>query len=134
MVRKSRKTTVILIVIAAVIAVGTIALLIYNRRKKIKNESFTQSAKSAVSSAVTSGYVPESFPLKKGMYGEAIRAMQVGLISSGYSCGTYGSDGKFGSATLDAVRKKFNSPNKSEVSEWEWDNHFRVFSKFGLKI
>ena len=43
--------------------------------------------------------------LKKGSKGDSVKALQILLIGNGYSCGTYGADGSFGSATSDAVRK-----------------------------
>ncbi len=47
----------------------------------------------------------ESPPLlRKGMSGEAVAALQRDLISLGYSCGQYGADGEFGSATRLAVK------------------------------
>lgn len=42
--------------------------------------------------------------LRKGMKGKDIEAMQAILIAKGYSCGTYGTDGEFGSSTEKAVR------------------------------
>lgn len=42
--------------------------------------------------------------LKKGSKGEDVKAMQILLIGRGYSCGSYGADGDFGSATDNAVR------------------------------
>lgn len=50
-------------------------------------------------------YTMEMRNLKKGMTGEDVRAMQILLIGRGYSCGSYGADGDFGSATDSAVRK-----------------------------
>ena len=43
--------------------------------------------------------------LKKGAKGEQVKAMQILLIGRGYSCGKYGADGDFGSATDNAVRE-----------------------------
>lgn len=42
--------------------------------------------------------------LKKGSKGQAVKELQEKLISMGYSCGFYGADGDFGSATLAAVK------------------------------
>ena len=42
--------------------------------------------------------------LKKGAKGDSVKALQILLIGYGYSCGTYGADGSFGSATDKAVR------------------------------
>lgn len=43
--------------------------------------------------------------LSKGCKGEDVRALQILLIGRGYSCGTAGADGDFGSATDNALRK-----------------------------
>ena len=42
--------------------------------------------------------------LSKGCKGEDVRALQILLIGRGYTCGKYGADGDFGSATDSAVR------------------------------
>ena len=42
--------------------------------------------------------------LKKGAKGDQVKALQALLIGYGYSCGSYGVDGSFGSATDKAVR------------------------------
>lgn len=42
--------------------------------------------------------------LKKGAKGSEVKALQTLLIGYGYSCGSYGADGSFGSATDSAVR------------------------------
>ena len=42
--------------------------------------------------------------LRKGAKGDNIKALQILLIGRGYSCGSYGADGDFGSATDKAVR------------------------------
>jgi len=43
--------------------------------------------------------------LQKGSKGNSVKALQILLIGNGYSCGSYGADGDFGSATDGAVRK-----------------------------
>lgn len=43
--------------------------------------------------------------LRKGSEGASVKALQILLIGHGYSCGSYGADGDFGSATDAAVRK-----------------------------
>jgi N-acetyl-anhydromuramyl-L-alanine amidase AmpD len=43
--------------------------------------------------------------LKKGSEGDCVKSLQILLIGYGYSCGSYGADGDFGSATDSAVRK-----------------------------
>lgn len=42
--------------------------------------------------------------LSKGDSGDAIQTMQMMLIACGYSCGSYGADGDFGSATENALK------------------------------
>lgn len=48
--------------------------------------------------------------LKRGDRNDAVRALQNNLISLGYSCGSAGADGDFGSGTEAAVRS-FQSKN-----------------------
>ena len=43
--------------------------------------------------------------LKKGMKGEYVKLLQTKLVNKGYSVGSYGIDGDFGSATLRAVQQ-----------------------------
>lgn len=52
--------------------------------------------------------------LCKGSKGEAVKALQILLIGKGYSCGSYGVDGSFGSATDGAVRR-FQQEHNLEV-------------------
>ena len=52
--------------------------------------------------------------LKKGSKGASVKALQILLIGNGYSCGTYGADGSFGSATDTAVRN-FQENNRLVV-------------------
>lgn len=52
--------------------------------------------------------------LKKGMKGDDVKALQKALIKLGYSCGKWGADGDFGSATETAL-KKFQKDHKCEV-------------------
>lgn len=52
--------------------------------------------------------------LRKGDESETVKAMQILLIGWGYSCGSYGADGDFGSATDSAVRK-FQKAKSLEV-------------------
>ena len=42
--------------------------------------------------------------LRKGAKGDNVKALQILLIGRGYSCGSYGADGSFGSATDNALR------------------------------
>lgn len=53
----------------------------------------------------TSDYTLSMNNLKKGCKGEDVKALQILLIGRGYSCGSAGADGDFGSATDSAVRK-----------------------------
>lgn len=52
--------------------------------------------------------------LQEGMKGKDVEAMQAILMAKGYSCGSYGSDGDFGTSTLSAV-KNFQSDHKISV-------------------
>ena len=51
-----------------------------------------------------SGYAVQMRTLRKGDKGDDVKALQILLIGYGYSCGSYGVDGSFGSATDKAVR------------------------------
>lgn len=42
--------------------------------------------------------------VRKGSKGDAVKELQMSLIALGYSCGSYGADGDFGSSTDSAVR------------------------------
>lgn len=60
----------------------------------------------APATAPTSPAKVTSLPLlRKGSEGASVKALQILLIGHGYSCGSYGADGDFGSATDAAVRK-----------------------------
>lgn len=50
------------------------------------------------------GIVIEVDELKKGSEGAQVKTVQRLLIAMGYSCGSCGADGEFGSGTLDAVK------------------------------
>ena len=52
--------------------------------------------------------------LKKGCKGNDVKELQKILVSKGYSCGKYGSDGSFGNDTLKAV-KSYQKVNKLSV-------------------
>ena len=41
--------------------------------------------------------------MEKGSEGDSVKALQILLIGYGYSCGSCGADGEFGSATENAV-------------------------------
>lgn len=65
---------------------------------------FTGKGISLVSNGTT---IPSSTPtvLKLGSSGSEVKTLQENLIKLGYSCGSYGADGDFGSATESAVKK-----------------------------
>jgi len=65
--------------------------------------------------------------LRKGDSGSAVKTMQTMLIACGYSCGSYGADGDFGSDTLKAL-KKFQTAYKLEV-----DGEYGPLSKAKLE-
>lgn len=52
--------------------------------------------------------------LQKGSRGDVVKTLQILLIGYGYTCGKYGVDGDFGSATESAVRN-FQKDNRLEV-------------------
>ncbi len=52
--------------------------------------------------------------LKKGSKGNAVKVMQKMLIACGYSCGSSGADGEFGTATDKALRK-FQADYKNQL-------------------
>ena len=52
--------------------------------------------------------------LKKGSKGASVKALQILLIGYGISCGSYGADGDFGSATDQAVRDYQNKMGLAE--------------------
>lgn len=52
--------------------------------------------------------------LKKGAKGDSVKAMQILLIGYGFSCGSAGADGDFGSGTESAL-KKYQSKNGLSV-------------------
>lgn len=66
------------------------------------------------STAPKSDYTLGMRYLKKACKGEDVRALQILLIGRGFSCGTAGADGSFGSATDNAVRA-FQKANNLEV-------------------
>ena len=76
----------------------------------------------------TSNISVELRMLRSGMDGKDVEAMQAILIAKGYSCGTYGTDGEFGSSTEKAVRS-FQTDRKISsdgiVGEKTWAELFR---------
>lgn len=70
-----------------------------------QNESQTQIAKPSKNTTETDvKYTINLRTLKKGCKGEDVKALQILLIGRGYSCGSCGTDGDFGTATDKAVR------------------------------
>ena len=63
----------------------------------------TSAAGSAAAAAPTTTYCVNLPLLQRGSAGEPVRALQILLIGFGYSCGTLGADGEFGSATEKAL-------------------------------
>jgi hypothetical protein len=120
--KAKRKTIVIVSFI--LLGLATVFLIIYQSLKKKNNQT---TATSAVSGAVTAGYTKESFPLRKGMYGDNVMAMQYAFIHMGISCGKYGSDGKFGADTLTAVRTYFKDNSKNTVTQEEWMPLYSIY-------
>jgi pectin methylesterase-like acyl-CoA thioesterase len=119
---KKKRVLTVFVLIALIIS-AVILVLVVRRRKNMPagiTETVVQSVKTAVSSAVPSGYVAESFPLKKGMYGEKVRILQEELLFVGFNVGSTGADSKFGTNTLNAVRAYYFNPSKTEVTELEW--------------
>ena len=61
--------------------------------------------------------------LKKGHKGDHVEALQILLIGRGYSCGKTGSDGDFGNATDQALRKykaakKLTANDTADAATW----------------
>ena len=63
----------------------------------------TAAEEPAVTTAPTTKKEVGITTLKKGSEGKTVKALQILLIGYGYSCGSYGADGDFGSATQKAV-------------------------------
>lgn len=61
----------------------------------------------SIVTSISSGTTPSSnlAELKLGDTGLEVKALQESLIKLGYSCGSYGADGEFGSGTKSAVKK-----------------------------
>ena len=73
-------------------------------------------------------YEPEEKDyLSKGDSGDAVQTMQMMLIACGYSCGSYGADGDFGSATENAL-KEFQKAHKLKVN-----SHYDETTKSALE-
>jgi len=123
---KKRKILIGLVVIVTLVAAAIVVLV------SRKNKNVPDAIKKAASDAATVFYSSESFPLKKGMYGEKIRIMQEVLILNGNDLGSYGADGKFGSKTLSAIQREYNDANKTTVTQAEWNvlrNIYDIYNK-----
>lgn len=72
-----------------------------NARLGLPVEEIPEKAPEKVEAPAESG-LPE---LSKGSKGKSVRALQLLLIGNNCSCGSYGADGDFGSATKGAVEK-----------------------------
>lgn len=74
---------------------------------KLKNVEYPAQETQEQPSGGESGQTPtQTLPtLKKGMKGEYVKLLQTKLVNKGYSVGSYGIDGDFGSATLRAVQQ-----------------------------
>lgn len=66
------------------------------------NAKFMRPAYDSTSTSFTTN---TSLVLKKGDSGDAVKTMQKMLIACGYSCGSAGADGDFGSGTVSALKK-----------------------------
>jgi hypothetical protein len=123
---KSKKKIILIASVIISLALLTWVVILVIRRKK-KNEPLTQSVVSAVSSAITVGYTPESFPLKKGMQGNNVMIMQWSLMDLGYNVGSAGADGKFGKSTLTAVLDYFEN-KKDYVTQGDWQVFYDIYA------
>ena len=128
---KKKKVVTALIIISLLIA-AVVVIFVVRRRKNLpaqSKESISQSVANVVKSAVTT-YIPESFPLKKGMKGNNVKIMQDSLAYMGYkpTSDIFVVDGYFGDITLEVVRQYFNDKNKNQVSEAEWKPFYTIYS------
>jgi len=116
------KKVITAIIVLILLGIGGVTFLVIRRQRQnpqTKKDSIGTQASQAVKEAV-SGYVKESFPLRKGMRGENVKKLQTALMMAGLDVGPSGADGKLGENTLWAIRIFFNSPMKFEVSETEF--------------
>ena len=68
--------------------------------------TYTEANNSAGNSTVSNGSAnSDNYILASGSTGTKVKELQENLITLGYSCGKYGADGSYGSATALAVRK-----------------------------
>lgn len=75
----------------------------WTKHGKLPYVTYEESASPAVSTekAESTGDLPV---LKKGSKGASVKALQILLIGNDFSCGSYGADGEFGSATSVALK------------------------------
>lgn len=71
--------------------------------KRIRGYGVPKYDKEPVATPTKADFTLEMRNLKKCCKGEDVKALQILLIGKGYSCGKYGADGDFGSATENAV-------------------------------
>ena len=71
--------------------------------RRIRGYGVPKYDKEPVVAPTKADFTLEMRNLKKGCKGEDVKALQILLIGKGYSCGKYGTDGEFGSATKNAV-------------------------------
>lgn len=82
--------------------------------KPVKLPETKPAAPTAKTEVQEARYTMNMRTLKKGSKGEDVKALQILLIGRGYSCGSAGADGDFGSATDKAVRA-YQKAKKLEV-------------------
>lgn len=80
---------------------GHVVLVVDSNAKVVTAPVATTSATTTKTTAKCSVSLPV---LKKGSKGDSVKALQILLIGHGFSCGSYGADGDFGSSTDKAVR------------------------------
>ena len=90
---------------------GTIHTIEGNKGDEVRKCSYNTSSPSIIGygrpryDLITGVMTSDDMPLiKRGSKGDAVKKLQEILISNGYSCGSYGADGDFGSATENAVK------------------------------
>lgn len=102
------------IILAVIITVVGVVIYYFIKNKPTNSGSQTNTNSGSASS--TSTYTAESFPLKQGMQGANVGKLQTALKKRIKDLAV---DNKFGVKTLAAVRKFWNQPTKTEVSEYE---------------
>ena len=94
----------------------------------VNNVTNNNTASENISTSTTSSTV-----LRKGSKGSDVAEMQKMLIALGYSCGTYGADGDFGTNTYNAL-KRFQSDNGLEADgEYGQKSKSKLLSLYNAK-